>query len=126
MTTAEAKSRIKEEFIARYYTWLEDEKNLTDEEFGRKYGWGRGESSPHKDNQKTVGIFQKYFFSGRWIQAWEKAGYEKRTIWQLHDEGFLSYDYHYSSQAKALGKTEFFYISQKTAKEIYKEAKARK
>ena len=126
MTTAEAKQAIKDEFIKRFYEWLDDEKNLSDNDFGRKYGWGRGEnSSLHKDNLKGVACFQKYFFQGRYIQGWEKVGYDRRAIWQLNHEGFLSYQYYSNSQAKALGRTEFYYISQKTAKEIFKEWKGK-
>ena len=121
MTKEEAKNAIKAEFISRYYEWLEDWNSLTEDDFNSKYPNGRGEDTHLKDNQKSVRIFQKYFFQGRWIQAWESAGYEKKTIYALNDDGFLSYECYTSHHARTIGRTEFFYISQKTAKEIWKE-----
>lgn len=123
MTAAEAKQKIKEEFIRRFYEWLDDEKNLSEKEFGWKYGWIM-KGVQHKDNLTGVVAFQKYGWAGRYLPAWEKEGYPKNVIWQLVREGFLSEDYSCSSRAIREGKTNFDYISQKTAKEILKEWKA--
>lgn len=123
MTAAEAKAKIKEEFISRFYEWLEDEQNLSEKEFGWKYGWIP--KTKHKDNLTGIVAFQKYGFAGRYLPAWEKEGYPKSVIWELVKEGFLSEDYSYSSRAIREGKTNFDFISQKTAKEILKEHKAK-
>ena len=115
MAELTAKERIKAEFIRRYYEWLDDEKNLSDHDYGWKYGWKKGDQ-PHKDNQKSVVVFQSYMFSAyRLADEWEKAGFNRRDIWQLASEGFLSERMH-------KWKT-YYYISQRTAKEIYKEHK---
>ena len=120
MTAAEAKERIKEEFIRRYYEWLDDEQNLSDHDYGWKYGWLKCETL-HKDNQKSVLAFQKYIFSAyRSAVAWEKEGYTRQDIWQLAREGFLS-----EQERKEYGVWRtYYFISQRIAKEIYKEAKA--
>ena len=122
MTTAEAKAKIKKEFIERFYQWLDDEKNLSPNDYGWKYGWQKGDVL-HQDNLKSVMTFQKYMFSGRWLPDWEKAGYDSRIIWDLNKEGFLSYQMYSNWMARNTGKTDFFFMSQKTAKEIYKEYK---
>lgn len=119
MTTEEAKVLIKTEYIESFRQWLDDEKNLGDWEYGRKYGYGKGE--PHKDNIKGIAVFQKYIFSGRFIQGWVKQGFETKVIWELKKEGFLSYDFYGSSAARARGEQDFYYISQNTAKAIWRE-----
>ena len=124
MTVKEAKEMIKAEFIKRFYEWLDDEKNLDPKDYGWKYGWQKSEVL-HKDNLKSVLTFQKYMFSGRWLPEWVKEGYDHKTIWALHHEGFLSLTEHNNWMARQTGKTDFYFISQKTAREIYKESKAR-
>lgn len=123
MTTAEAKAMIKKEFMDGFFEWLKDEAEMPDREYSRKYGYGKGEKV-HKDNLAGVKTYQKYFFQGRYRNGWIKAGYDMAAIYALHDEGFLSYEYYSNWQARQLGRTEFFYISQKTAAAIYKEYKA--
>lgn len=97
------KERIAQEFIDRYYSWLAEHNGteLTDLEYGRKYGYGR-HSEPFKDTQKTCMYFRTYIFSGRYIWAWEDAGYDKPTIYGLHRAGFLSYIHSTSYRARAL------------------------
>lgn len=122
MTTLEAKESICKEFISRYYEWLKDVEEMPEREYGEKYCWGKPQNVT-KDNMEAVKFFQKYMFAGRFLPAWEKAGYDKQTIWQLHRDGFLSYDYNSSWQARMMGKQDFYYISQARAKEIYKAYK---
>lgn len=45
--------QIAQEFIGKYIEWLNDHNNadLTDREYGNKYGWGKF-SEPQKDTQK--------------------------------------------------------------------------
>ena len=125
MTAAEAKERICREFLDTYREWFSDRLDLTDMEYGRKYGWQKSERLMSlKDNLQAVTFFQQYIFTGRWLPAWEKAGYDRRVIWELSNEGFLSYKYYSNWQARHTGRTDFYYLSQKTAKEIYKAAKA--
>ena len=119
----EARERISKEFIENYYIWLTDRNTLDVKSFGKKYGCEYTERTPSKDSIKAVVSFQKYIFAGRYINAWEQAGYDKHAIWELHSEGFLSLDQDNSWQAHQLGKVDFYYISQKTAKEIYKAYK---
>lgn len=121
MTTTEAKKMISEEFLKLYREWLEDYENMGEREYGKKYGWGRNPEIEVKDGLKAVVMFQKYVFSGRYIQGWKDAGYDSRVIWELKKDGFLSYQYYSNWEARMRGRQDFLYISQKTAKQIYKE-----
>ena len=123
MTTAEAKVRIMKEFMDGFYEWLRDEAEMPANEYGRKYGWGKGEKL-HKDNLAGIKTYQKYFAQGRYRNEWIRAGYDIAAINDLHEEGFLSYTYYSNWQARQQGRTDFYYISQKTAVAIYKEYKA--
>lgn len=124
MTTGEAKMQIAREFISKYAEWLEDHNNpeMSDRDYGRKYGWGKSDTEM-KDTQKSLIWFQSHIFSGRYIGGWEDIGIDKATIFELHRSGFLSYDYCSSHKARMLGKTDFYYINQAKAKEIYKAHK---
>jgi len=120
----EAKLKIAKEFIGKYTEWLGDYNNpeLPDKEYGKKYGWGRG-ALEMKDTQKSMLWFQSHIFSGKYIWQWKKDGIELQTLVGLHRDGFLSYDFYSSHRARMLGKTDFYYISQNKAKEIYKAYK---
>lgn len=122
MTAKDAKKMISEEFMNGFYEWLKDESEMTDEEFGRKYGWGR--VNVHKDNLKGLYVYREYVFTGRYAPGWKKAGYDINAIWELKNEGWLSYTHYWSPRARALGREDFYYISKNTAREIYKAAKA--
>lgn len=124
MTTTEARARISEEFMSRFHEWLDDYAEMPDMEYGRKYGWAKNPEVEAKNDMKSLIRFQKYIFSGLWDYQWVKLGYEQRTLWELKKEGFLSYQMYSNWEARATGKTDFYYISQKTAKEIYKASKA--
>ena len=121
MTTNEAKMQIAREFIAKYHEWLNDHNSeaMTDSEYGRKYGWGKS-AEPVKDTQKSLLWFQGHVFSGKYLNQWKADGINP---FELHRAGFLSYDYCTSHKARILGKTDFFYINQAKAKEIYKAYK---
>lgn len=123
---AKAKERISKEFIGRYNEFMNDLPNGDTVEFGRKYGvrlTAEGIQEHSKDCLKNIAWFQKWIFSGRWLPAWEKEGFNRYQIWALNKQGFLSYQEYSNWNARATGKTDFYYISQKTAKEIYKESK---
>ena len=121
MKINEAKIQIAKEFIAKYLEWLNDHNNseMTDREYGRKYGWGKS-TEPIKDSQKAMTWFQSHVFSGKYLPQWKADGIDP---FELHRAGFLSYDYCTSHKARILGKTDFFYINQSKAKEIYKAYK---
>lgn len=122
MGIQEAKLTIAQEFITKYYEWLHDHNNtkLSASDYGRKYGWGRF-PKPLNDTQKSVLWFQSHVFSGKYLPQWKAEGINP---FELHRDGFLSYDHSSSYRARALGKADFFYISQAKAKEIYKAYKA--
>ena len=124
MELKEIRLKIAAEFIARYIEWLNDynDSTLSDSEYGRKYGWRRSAESV-KDTQKSMLWFQGHVFSGKYIWQWKKDGIELQTLVELHRDGFLSYDFCSSHRARMLGKTDFYYISQNKAKEIYKAYK---
>ena len=122
MDINEAKMQIAKEFIDRYQTWLQDYNNMPEKEYGKKYGWGKNSESM-KDTQKSMIWFQSHVFSGRYIYGWKDAGIDQATVYALHRCGFFSYDYCTSSRARALGKTDFYYLNQSKAKEIYKAYK---
>lgn len=120
----DTKTRIKQEFMDRYAQWLSDRFDLNDHDYGWKYGWQKSEKLLNlKDNLQAVIFFQKYIFSGRYLPAWEKEGYDRKEIWRLSREGFLSNKEYSDWEARATGRTSFYYISQNTAKMIYKEMK---
>ena len=121
MNIKEAKLKIASEFIAKYTEWLNDHNNadMSDGEYGRKYGWGRS-AEPVKDTQKSMLWFHGHVFSGKYLRQWKEEGINP---FDLHKAGFLSYDYCSSWKARQLGKTDFFYINQNKAKEIYKAYK---
>lgn len=121
MTVNEAKLKIATEFIGKYVEWLNDynNKDMTDKEYGRKYGWGRS-LEQMKDTQKSLIWFQSHIFSGRYNYEWKEIGID---YFELYRIGFLSYDNLWGSKARMLGKTDWYYINQKKAKEIYKAYK---
>lgn len=125
MTTAEAKAMIAKEFIEGFTQWLKDEKEMPESEYGRKYGWGKAKQ-PHDDSYKSFTVYVDYMFTGRYIQGWNKAGYESRVIYDLHKEGYLSYKYYSNWQARARKQEDFYYINRKTAKAIHNQYKATK
>lgn len=124
MEIKEAKLRIATEFINRYIEWLNDynNPNMSEREYGRKYGWGKSAASI-KDTQKSMLWFHGHVFSGKYIQAWKKDGIDLQQLVELHRAGFLSYDFCSSHHARMLGKTDFYYLNQNKAKEIYKAYK---
>ena len=121
MTVNEAKLQIAREFIDKYVEWMTDHNNpeMSDRDYSWKYGWGR-HSEPVKDTQKSMLWFQGHVFNGKYLNQWKADGINP---FELHKAGFLSYDYCTSHKARMLGKTDFFYINQNKAKEIYKAYK---
>lgn len=123
-----AKEAIAKEFIDSYYEFLEEVRSGKSQtiEFGRKYGFtltDEGVKDRSKDSAKTLVWFQSRVFSGRWLQDWEAVGYSRYLIWELYKQGFLSNKEYYNWNARATGRTSFYYVSQKVAKEIYKASK---
>lgn len=123
MAVREARVRIAQEFMDKFYEWLDDLDKMPDYEYGRKYGWQKSQKAI-KDNLKGVTTFQKYIFSGRWLPQWERAGYDKSDIWELSREKFLSNVEYSNWEARQTGRTSFYFISQARAKEIYKAYKS--
>ena len=129
MTIEESRNKIEQEFINRYYEFLKDvnEKEENNRDFGWKYGWVLTDSMKKKfskDTQANMIWFHGHIFSGRWLPQWEKAGYDRKILSELHRIGFLSYKYYSNWNARATGKENLYFISQATAKEIYKFHKA--
>jgi len=126
MTFDEAKKSIAKEFISKYLEWIADYNNteLTASDYGRKYGYSRSEETKtQKDTQANLVWFQANIYSGKYIGGWERVGYEKSMIYNLHQMGFLSYQYYSNYQARQTGHSDFYYINQAKAKEIYKAYK---
>ena len=118
----EARERISNEFMDRYRQWLKDYIELNDHDYGWKYGWQKNKNKPVlKDCIKTLMTFQQYIFSGRYLPDWEKSGYDRHVIWQLYHDRFLSNKEYSNWQARSTGRTSLYFISQATAKAIYKE-----
>lgn len=125
MEIREAKLQIAKEFIEKYLDWLNDYNSpeMSEGEYARKYGWGKG-AAEMKDLQKSMLWFHGHIFSGKYVWGWKKEnGFELRTLVELHREAFLSYDYCTSHKARMMGKTDFYYINQNKAKEIYRAYK---
>lgn len=129
MTLDEARVKIEREFIDGYYEFLEDVNTWDPEDpngFGKKYGFVGNERFKElhgKDTQKNLLWYQGHVFTGRYLPAWEKIGYDRRFIYDLHRSGFLSYQYYSNWMARATGQTDFYYINQAIAKTIYKKYK---
>ena len=121
MSVNEAKMKIAKEFIEKYLEWLNDHNSpeMSDKDYGRKYGWGK-HKEPFNDTQKALLWFQGHVYSGKYLPKWRAEGIDP---FELHRAGFLSYDCCTSWKARQLGKTDFFYLSQNKAKEIYKAYK---
>lgn len=122
MTLEEAKAKIGQELISGFREWLNDLETLPEDEYGRKYGWGKG-AVKQTDSYKSLKVYMEYFFTGRYLHGWVNAGYEKETIYELNREGFLSYQNYSNWKARQTGRTEWYYIPQRTAKEIYKASR---
>lgn len=121
MTTAEAKEAIKKEFMDRYEEWMRDRFDLDDWSYGRKYGWQKSEKlMTLKDNLTAIVFFQKYIFSGKTQEGWERSGIDRKAVWALSGtEGWLSRsEGHYR-------RPTFYFITQQRAKEIWKEYKGK-
>lgn len=98
-------------------------------EFGWKYGillTEEGIRNHSKDTMKNLIWFQQHIFTGRYLPMWVEEGYTKNVIWDLNNEGFLSYQMYSSGMARASNRTDWYYIPQRTAKEIYREYKRRR
>lgn len=122
MTMEEAKAKIKAEFMDGFYEWLKDEREMSEDTYGRKYGYGKGEVL-HDDSWESLKVYREYFFGGRYLPGWERAGYTREVIRQLKGDGFLSYKEYSNWNARMRGKTDWYFISLKTAKAIYKECR---
>lgn len=125
MTTEEAKALIAKDFIEGFTEWLKDEREMSEDEYGRKYGFGKG-MHRHDDSYKSFTIFLDDIYCGRYIQGWNKVGYESRVIYALHKEGFLSYKLYTNWDARMRHREDFYYINRKTAKTIHNQYKAGK
>ena len=122
MTTMEAKERIGQELLDSFREWLRDYDEMPDFEFGQKYGWGKGQNKP-KENFEGLKRFMDLIFGGRWLPHWVKEGYPREVIIDLNREKWLSYQEYSNWRARATGKTDWYYIPQRTAREIWKKDK---
>ena len=124
MTTIEAKQMIGKELIDSFEEWRKDYDEMEDTAFGKKYGWGKGENKP-KDTFESLKHFMDLIFGGRWLPLWVKAGYPRDVIIELAREKWLSYQEYSNWNARHTGRTEWYYISQRTAREIWKAYKGK-
>lgn len=122
MTTIEAKEKISRELMDSFNEWLKDWDEMTDYDFMRKYTYGKGKEKP-KYNFEALKVFMDYEFGGRYLPGWVKEGYPREVIIQLRNEKWLSYQEYSNWHARATGRTDWFFISQRTAKEIWKQYK---
>lgn len=118
MTNEEAKAKIVDEFMKRYDEWFKDRNDLNDKEYGKKYGWQKSERLMKlKDNLTAVTFFQKYIFSGKTYEGWEKSGIDRKIVWALAREGWFSVN------EGNYRRPTYYYFSQQRAKEIYKASR---
>ena len=122
MTTQEAKERISLELMDSFREWISDYDAMTDYDFMRKYTYGKGKEKP-KYPFESLKHFMNYEFGGRWLPHWIKEGYPREVIWALHREAWLSLQEYSNWNARATGRTAFYYLSQRTAREIWKANK---
>ena len=122
MTLSEAKEKISRELMNGFVEWIRDWDVLSDYDFGRKYYYGKRKVKP-KFNFESLKGYMNDEFNGMWLPHWVKEGYPREIIYQLHREAWLSYQEYSNWRARNTGHTDFYYISQRTAKEIWKEYK---
>lgn len=119
MTASEAKEIIKKEVFRRFDQWRKDYEELDEEAYGWKYGFHKSEKYDHiKDNLKSLMLFQKYIFSGMVLAGWESIGIERKALWRLSMDGWIS------ARSGHYGNPAFYYLTQQRMKEIYKEARS--
>ena len=119
VTVEGLKTAVAEEMIQKFREWLDDYTKMSDRDYCRKYGWGRTDKRYGYDPQSFM-VFHEYFFNGRYLPGWVKAGYTQESIHALHNAGFLSYKYYSNWSARNTGHSEWYYISKRTAKQIWK------
>ena len=122
MTTMEAKEMISLELMDSFREWLRDWDEMSDYDFMRKYTYGKGQNKP-RCNFEGLKHFMDYEFGGRWLPGWIKEGYPREVIWDLHREAWLSYQQYSNWNARHTGRTDWYYIPQRTAREIWKKWK---
>ena len=122
MTTIEAKEKISKELMDSFREWIRDWDEMPDFDFGQKYGWRKGQNRP-KWTFDGLKHFMDLVFGGRWLPYWVKAGYPREVIIELNREKWLSYQEYTNWMARNTGKTDWYYIPQRTAREIWKANK---
>ena len=122
MTTMEAKEKISTELMDSFREWLRDWDEMPDSDFGWKYGWRKGPNKP-EENFDGLKRFMDLIFGGRWLPHWVKEGYPREVIIDLSCEKWLSYKGYSNWNARATGRTDWYYIPQRTAREIWKKWK---
>lgn len=121
----ETRDRISAEYMAHYYEWLHDEAEMSDSDYGRKYGWGKGEIR-HTDCLASLKVYNRYWGWGAYLPRLKRQGFDSHELWELRKEGFLSYKAYSSWRACQLHETDWFFISERTAVQIYKARKGGK
>lgn len=120
MTKEEARAALQNDFMSRYTQWLEDYNNtgMSENEYGHKYGWSRSPVIPvMKDSIKAVVSFQKYMEHPRTAdQISRDTGVNRENVWALRHDGWLS-------EGESRYRVTCYWVNQKTAKEIWKEAR---
>lgn len=121
MTKEEARAALQKDFMSRYTQWLEDYNNtgMDEKEYGHKYGWSRSPVIPvMKDSIKAVVSFQKYMEHPRTAdQISRDTGVNRENVWALRRDGWLS------AEDSNRNRATYYWVNQKTAKEIWKAAK---
>ena len=121
MGKEEAKRMIEEEFMKRFDQWKYDNEYLPYSDLGRKYGYTR----PLRYNQMTdlekMNIFRTYIFAGHYLKDWQRLGIDKYDIWELKNDGFLSYQYYSDWTSRQTGRSDFYYLSKREATKIFKK-----
>lgn len=122
MTKEEARAALQNDFMSRYTQWLEDYNNtgMSDKEYGHKYGWSRSPRIPvMKDGIKAVVDFQKYMEHARTAdQISRDTGVNRENVWALRHDGWLS------AGDSNRNRATYYWVNQKTAKEIWRAARA--
>lgn len=79
-------------------------------------------------NQKTapkgswewVKIAADYFFGGAYQQQFEKAGITREQLNEAKEKGYMKYKYYSNWQARQLGQTDVWQLTNKGLKILYK------
>lgn len=106
---------------SKYIEYHNDVENLSDRDFGKKWGYGKP-SSDFLSNKGKYSYFANWcnhFVVGNYDYMWKKLGLYD-DIKRNQQSGYVSYQYYSNWQARQLGQQNYYWVNKKGQKIIYK------